>query len=280
MNTTTPGQRLKSARKLTGRTQGSVATATGLTQSRISQLELGKRYPTEEEWARLQEEFPRAFLGPLPQRKLPAPSEDWRARAPRRPLPSGPPFSSRLHNARKTHGVLVDKILSAVRARENGDLALQVLEQAGLDSGLEVLFWLFLLLAGAKPCCWAIAHAGFQAHRVAYPETGINITHSLGPCLEMEFPHFKALLFPQVSIDVRKAYYRLDALVCIKTAKERIWLDVEIDGRGHDATYDAERQARLQLPVLRLTTEDVTSPNLLENLERRLASLFQAELAA
>ena len=274
MNKSTPGGRLRAARKLQNRTQDCVGAAAGLSQSRMSQIELGKRYPTSEEWKKLQAILGALALGALPPRNLPAPSEGWRIR-PRRISSSAYPFSSRRRSAQKKFGSLFERRLEAVLSREDGDLAQQFLEQAGLDSSLEALVWTLFLEAGARPCSWSISNAGFEAHRVVDLATKLNRTHAPRPCLEMDFADFGLLLFPQVSVDVRTAYYRLDALACLRAGEERIWLNLEFDGRGHDPEFDSERQQKLGLPTIRLSQEDVTSTEPLIQLERKLSAVLR-----
>lgn len=52
------------------------------------------------------------------------------------------------------------------------------------------------------------------------------------------------------------ARYRLDGLV-VALRPRRVFLDLEIDGGGHDGRFDSHRTRNLGLGVLRLSERDV-----------------------
>lgn len=94
------------------------------------------------------------------------------------------------------------------------------------------------------------------------------------PCLDFKLTNGECLLFSQVTVQTRQGIYRLDALVCIYTSRNRIWCDLEVDGQGHDPRFDLERQRALGLPTVRLNTEDLTTPDILATLEGKISPLL------
>jgi hypothetical protein len=97
--------------------------------------------------------------------------------------------------------------------------------------------------------------------------------------LEIEIRGLKLLLFCQVTVETRRGQFRLDALVCVRTPGRRFWVNFEIDGGGHDPTYDHERQQALGLDTIRFTTADLRTKDLLSLTELRLAPLLEPHTA-
>lgn len=277
MSTQTFGLRLKAARDLRHLSQHDVAKLLGKTQGRVSALERGVRSVNEAERQILDNAFPELRRLPLSKGpKLPPPSEIWRAAHSPRSVPGERSFTSRMRTARKAFGRSPDVLLDKIRSRDDAGLCLEFLEKAGLDSSLECMFWLALLAEGARPRGWPPSRVGFHQHRLVDPSSRLNVTHADAPCLEIALENCACLLFPQVTVDVRVAYYRLDALVSVRGPRGQFWLDLEIDGQGHVGTFDLERQELLQLLTVRLTTRDVEPESLLSTLARKIAPLLAA----
>jgi hypothetical protein len=90
------------------------------------------------------------------------------------------------------------------------------------------------------------------------------------PCLEVEVDGFPFLAFPQLSVMTRHGIYRLDVLVGVMVEQSRVWINLEIDGGGHDNRYDLERQRNLDLPTARLTEQELKAPDCFGLAIRRL----------
>jgi hypothetical protein len=200
----------------------------------------------------------------------------WRAPTPEFRRLRGKPLAARLHGARQTYGAIVDRRMRAIFSRADERLCLKFLQQAGLDSGDESLYWSQLLALGARPAWYSLAKSGFDHLRAVDPETLKTLDSVRRPCLQLNLRR-QLLLFPQVTLDARKGYYRLDALVCVLVSGRRVWLDLEIDGSGHRGEFDERREKALGLPTLRLTPAEIGSENLLEILEGKLLALLPEE---
>lgn len=252
-----------------GWSQDKLAEAMGIQQSRISKLELGQRPISEDEWLRLCHHLQSS--GTLPKRRpLPYPEPSWRVRPPELFLQGDVPLSARVNRARKTFGSEVDRCLRVIRQRDDATLSFKFLNDACLDSGDEGMFWLLALAGGGRACWYPLSKAGFRQHRAVDASGNRSVSDLRLPCLEASREESSLLMFPQVRLDVRRAYYRLDALCCVRSGKRRCWVNLEIDGQGHDPEFDAQRQAHLDLPTVRLTRADLKRPDLLDEMERRL----------
>ncbi len=106
------------------------------------------------------------------------------------------------------------------------------------------------------------------------PKTKAIISDLRLPCLQFASTSCKWLLFPQVTLDARKALYRLDALACVIHDGQRHWIDVEVDGPGHDSAFDKEREGLLGVATLRIDRNDLRRRDMLEVLEQRLLPLL------
>lgn len=101
------------------------------------------------------------------------------------------------------------------------------------------------------------------------------------PCIELSLRGRECLLFPQVTVDVRVTYYRLDALVCVRTPNQpRYFVDLEIDGDGHVGRFDAEREGRLRLPTIRLKEAELVKEGAIALLQRKFEGLWGKETLA
>lgn len=271
MSYVTSGARLKAARDLRQWSQAVLSEQSGIPASRLSALETERRYPTEQEWEQLRECL---RLGPYePPVELPV--------APRR-CHTAPPaaeqaertFAQRFHAARCQFGSAADLVMSQIKEREDAAVCLRFLQQARTESGVEAMLWMRLLAEGGHPRCFSPLRAGFRRLSVVHGQSREGIGDVRQPCLTLETEHGFAMLFPQVTVDARRAYYRLDALMGLWVGRQRLWLNLEVDGEGHRSDYDLQRQSHLGLEAVRLSPGDLRDPGLLPLLARRLAPLL------
>ncbi len=273
MNNPTAGTQIKAARVKKQWKPSVLARQTGLAQSRLCKFENESAYPTPKEWALLQSCLE---LGPYTARQtleLPSVRRRWFPEYP--PLPEGErPFSIRQAAAKKTFGLLADKALLAVKVRPDHKLCYKFLEDATLESGDEAMFWVTLLAKGARPGRHSPHRAGFRKFSIIDPKLKEVRGDLKLPCLDLDFPDFEALLFPQVTLDTRSRIYRLDALASLWHPGSRLWVNIEIDGQGHVSTYDKERESNLGLPTERIVTTDLAQADFYGALTRRLRAHF------
>ena len=275
MTKTTVGARLKTARKKRQWTLANLGRQAGITKSRLSQFENEHRYPTEQEWDRLRPLLNLAAYQPFERCELPAARKLWTAPEPSLNAELDRPLTSRLYAARKSFGAeMVDQALALMNRREDRALCAKFLERAGVESGHELLFWLKLLGAGAQPCRISLAKAGFRRLAVVDQKTRDILGDLRHSCLDLEGDHFACLFFPQVTVDTRKAFFRLDALACVYSGRERYWVNIEIDGQGHNHRFDEERQEMLGLSTVRLDSSEVGASDTLAILKRKLIPLL------
>lgn len=263
------GAKIRQARETAQLSQLSLCEKTQISSARLSQFENGYRFPNRQEWERLSQSL---FLGPFPVRcKLPIPQKRWAADS---PLPASPerPFAVRLAAAWSVFGEELEQLKALVRARKDFRMCYEFLESAGLDSGDEAFFFLKLLAEGATPCAFSLLRAGYRTYPVIEPSTKQVLGDVRHPCLELIDGRQDCLIFPQISLLVANRVYRLDALVCARCPQRRLWVDVEIDGPGHDFMQDRRREHQLKLPTVRLSRSELYAPNLAASL---LTSIHQ-----
>ncbi len=273
MNKNNLALRLKQARENRQWTQTTLAEQTGISRSRLSQLENAHRRPTLAEWPKLRSALNLYRLGLIKPAHLPVAPKYWHAVKPSL-RDAERSVSSRQFAARRAFGAKeVNLSVAAVKARADQQICEQFLEQARPESGCEFLFWLKLLASGANPYRLAPSSAGFRRLRVVEPVSKQSFGDVRVACLEVQGADYRCLLFPQVTVDTRKALFRLDALVCVRTARERCWVDLELDGQGHDSTFDLERQQMLGLPTVRLDTGELAAKKVTKVLECKMLPL-------
>lgn len=254
--------------------QDALAELTGIAQGRLSQLERGERSVCEAEIPLLRTHLGVALEAGSARAVLPAPSRAWRLDRPSVKLTSARSTEARKVAAFRSFGARAERAVAAMRARSDLHLCEEFLEQSGIDSGHEFLFWAELLAAGARPCSTAPATVGFRALRVAEPSTWVTVNDLSSPCLEVTIGGYPCLLFPQLTLDTRKAYFRLDATLCMRDGRQRVWMNIEIDGAGHDGEFDAERQRLLGMPTIRLDRQALLTEDLVTMLATRLRAVL------
>ena len=274
------GAAIRKARKKLQLTQHDLASKVGLSQSRISRLETGRDTPDQNEWAKLAACLNLWPAQVPPKLERPIPSQDWHKPKPAILVAGDRPTQVRENAARNHYGAVVDKLLRQVHSREDWRLCEDFLREAAPESGHEYFLWLRLLAAGGKPCWFSLFRAGFRASAVVESSSKIAIGDVRLACLRVDGPGISWLLYPQVTLDARKSYDRLDALASLRTAEKQLWVDLEVDGRGHDPEWDEQRQQHLDLPTLRLTPAELKAPDLLSLLEQKARELPPLRLAA
>jgi hypothetical protein len=133
--------------------------------------------------------------------------------------------------------------MAQIMQREDAAVCLKFLQEARTDSGVEAQLWMLLLAEGGQPGCFSPMRAGFRRLAVVHGQSREVIGDLRLPCLTMDTEHWFAMLFPQVTLDARRAFYRLDALVGVWAARQRLWLNLEVDGQGHRSAFDSQRQS-------------------------------------
>ncbi len=264
------GARIKLARETVQLSPASLCTKSQMSSARLTQLEKGHRFPSREEWKELSRHI---SLGPYPARcKLPAPQERWAADLPRSSTPERS-LTVRLASARATFETEFERLELVVQSRKDFRACREFLESTALDSGDEAFFYLRLLAEGALPCAFSPLRAGYRTFPVIDSDTRRVVGDVRRPCLELIDEQQESLIFPQVPLLVANRIFRLDALVCARCPRQRIWIDLEIDGPGHDFTQDRRRELQLRMPTLRVGRSQLSEPNFIANLVRLISEI-------
>lgn len=262
-----PANILKDARTRLGLTQYDLAEKTRIARSRISSLERGVGLPSIEEQRILC-----PVLGIAPSRMAQAAPTELRPRlanerkglAPRGPYeqPRDRPSEFRYRAAWKNYPDTLRPL--ELKLQDHPDLSwLGVyLRDAVFDSGLEMLASLHLLAAGARPGWVSPQSAGFVQLPIVDPITREMTGHHPYPALAWE----GGMLFPQVSLRGRRQLCTVDLLMGMKTKRGLEWIDVEIDGRGHDTRNDDQRADELGLLVVRFETSEIVDASFIDKL--------------
>ncbi|NDD31119.1 MAG: helix-turn-helix domain-containing protein [Proteobacteria bacterium] len=93
--------------------------------------------------------------------------------------------------------------------------------------------------------------------------------------LVLEFNGFTILVYPQVTIcGLTGQYPTLDFLVCLSDGVSNAYIDLEIDGPGHEGRRfkDAERDVVTGLPVLRVPLPELDRGDFAERLLERVVA--------
>jgi hypothetical protein len=186
----------------------------------------------------------------------------------------------REYAAKKSFGALAVRRATEAASLHDPVLIARFLSESSLDSGHEHRLWTDLMADGGAPCWFRPLKAGFDALCVVDSSSKRNLSDRRLACLDLAGKIFDWLLWPQVTLDARQAYYRLDALACVHRDGERHWLNVEVDGEGHDSEFDERRALHLGLLTVRLKRADLATPHILERLEPKVVELLERRWAA
>jgi transcriptional regulator with XRE-family HTH domain len=272
----TRGAQIRKARKEREWSLALLAARSGLSKTYLCKLENDYLSVKASDWVLL-----RRFLdlpSALPyEGRLPLPPACFRALLPKLKSESTRCWKSRLPAARSAFGdTRVSQRLAEIDARADGALCHHFLEQVETDSAWELFLWLLLLALGAKPAWYSPLGSGFRKHAVVDAAGQKQIGDLRRPCLSWESGTVKMIIFPQVSLRTPRCVYRLDALVCVVRGRRREWIDLEVDGPGHDAHYDLMRQRTLGLTTLRLGREQLRADDPALMLARAFEALVEA----
>ncbi len=262
--------KLTEARLRAGHSQKSLALLTGIDPRRISHFEQGTRPPSDSEREAL---IAVELLNPddfddRPERNF---QSDWLQRLPIAPVVSDRSLETRLAAARKTFGSRVSGLLSQVDSLPDGAARLDFLRHANSESGLEAYLWLALVSEGARIAWLSPSRVGFRKWAVVDPKSREILSDARFPAVEMTLNGYPVLAFPQLTLQARNgSIYRLDGLLGIMVGQNRVWVDIEIDGAGHDASFDSERETKLDLPRLSLAVDNLQVPHLTSMLAEKL----------
>lgn len=102
-----------------------------------------------------------------------------------------------------------------------------------------------------SPLLW-----GFDRHvLVDHHDRFLGAAHL--PCLLYDKEKVTFALWPQVRLRPADVTWCLDGLLFFRLGAQRRWLDMELDGGGHDPRNDLFRAYQLQLPEVRITGEEI-----------------------
>lgn len=118
-------------------------------------------------------------------------------------------------------------------------------------SSLETVGGLLKLRHGAVGCKAAPQALGFDRLPVTERESMRIVGHIPVPALATR----DWLMIPQVAVRTPRLYV-MDGLVFVLRPR-RVIINLEYDGKGHDARWDAQRTRAIGLLTLRLTEQDV-----------------------
>lgn len=145
------------------------------------------------------------------------------------------------------------------------------------DSSLEYSGWVQFQEAGARPHMASPLVLGYDHHVLLdYLERPLGTR--MRPCLHWRGRALEAIAFPQIMVRPDSRPFRVDALVLVRYRGRSFWCTVEIDGEGHNPTWDAERERALGLPVVRLVSADVIGMNFAGILLERLREVAERQL--
>lgn len=256
-----------------GLSQRRLAADTGLLQARISDFERGVRTPGLEAMQALA-----GGLG-LPLAEM-ARRTAWRKPKPGRPTrqretglllrftpdvdqiyrpPRKRDFAFHMAAVRDRFASVLAWLEPRFDARPDSREVELFLRDFPADSADEALFYLLAVTSGCTCLHVAPAGLGFFYRPVIDPGSRVVVGHRRRAALTLEFEGATIVLMPQVAVRPRETII-MDALVGVREGLTT-WVDLEIDGGGHDPRRDDERTQALGLPVLRVTTQMLQEPD-------------------
>lgn len=245
--------KLQHLRLRSGYRQRSAAKLTGISPQRWNHLETGTRRPSPTELLRIQ-----ALLGPLTGFLRPRGVLRSLRNEGTKVLPKSCPFlvvadrtpHTRFLAAEKRYPRAVRKLMTLISARADYAECEHLCHQLALGSCDEAMFVLQMMAAGARPMYVVPGYLPSTPRQMVDPINRSPVSHRPFPCFWLD----GGLYFFQVTF----ATPRLHTVDVLRWQGQ--WMVIEIDGKGHDSTFDAERSAALQLPTLRFTGQQVSSP--------------------
>jgi hypothetical protein len=243
----TPSTLLKAQRNTLGLSLRELALPTGIDWRRLSDFELGLRRPDADQAERLAQalslqrnqvlEVPIPFDGTVEKRFRER--HRWR-------VPADRPTSVRVAAAYAKYPEVMRRL-----AFDAPPWAETFMTHLVCGSAEELLHWQHCFTIDPKPARVRPQVAGYVAKHVVDPLSGESVGMHRFHCLVI-----KGLLFiPQVSVKINKQTFTMDALVKVG----KTWVNLEIDGPGHDTSRDALRTAALDMPTIRWNLADLLS---------------------
>jgi len=160
--------------------------------------------------------------------------------------------------ARRRHPLLIDALQLRLRKRPDYPALCAFTSRVALQSGHEALFYLALLDRAAQVRCISPYSLDAFPCKIVDPRTRKNVGQLRHLCLHLDGTYY----FFQIGL-MPGSVYCVDVLVW----RDGVWSVLEIDGEGHDAGGDAERDAAIPLAVTRWSAGDVE--NFARGVERR-----------
>ena len=245
---------LRKARKLAHLTLKQLSTLTSIDWRRLSEFELGKRWPKPEE-AKAIEKALGVVINWGEKRRRPRPPVSvvapFRTAPPGLPKPDRP-AKVRLESARQRHPALYLRLYTRIDKQHRW-----FLHQVASDSYLEIIGWMQLLARGFTPYVSGCLAFGFRHCPVVHPVSRDQIPDAGYPMLSFAADDLDLVLFPQLYLRPRQRSWRVDALACAHQNGRRLWFVLELDGRGHSNEDGQDKEQEVALPFLRFATSDV-----------------------
>lgn len=136
---------------------------------------------------------------------------------------------------------------------------------ARCDSVNEAEFWVFLQTRGGHFARTSLARLAWNGGRVYLRGSKVCMCGRLWPVLYVESP-LPMIFFPQVWFRRQFGPRRVDALVAVAGGG---WFALEVNGEWHSGKRDHLRPMELGLPVVKLLPEELSSDQLLEQIQAR-----------
>jgi transcriptional regulator with XRE-family HTH domain len=237
-------------------TQNGLAERAGILRSRVADLESGRRAVTELELLQLGAAFGcspqcidlRRHLGDGRPLVLDEELLSLFHQVPE-PIPE-PRFNgySRLSKCRLHYPELMRRLDPAIRENPSWQ---EFLRSGRSDSRVETAFHLLELESGARFCRATLLKTGFDRFPVIDVDSRAEIGHRPTAALITN----DWLLFPQVTVTTPKTF-TIDALLVLPHPSPT-YIDLEIDGPGHNYSEDETRTNHLGMPTIRLNEREI-----------------------
>ena len=139
-----------------------------------------------------------------------------------------------------------------------------LLNEYPADSGWEAAVHLFLVAAKAEFVRVRPQEEGFYQHVVLHPFDEMPAGHLQFPAFSLEWRGRLLMFIPQVKVKAEGYNFDLDFLVGLRRRRQPHWVNVEIDGEGHDSSGDPFRTRCVNMPTLRYRPPHIRSKDFLE----------------
>lgn len=243
-------QIISNQRRLAELTQTEAATKVGWGLHRWNDIERGKRRPTVAERQAIYELLgvERGFVRPA--RVLRRLCDNGRKALDKPPLylpTQDRPPHIRYFSLLRQHRDVTQRITDTIRRRSDYKDCEFFCHGLALDSYLEALHVMRLLEAGATPALLPPARLARTPRPIVDPVTRSPISQHKMLCLVLEGSYY----FFQISFTTPQVL-RVD---CLRWSGK--WTAIEIDGEGHDGRNDPQRSQLLELPVVRISADEL-----------------------